>query len=107
MKASTILIKARNLIENKGWCQFHLAFDKDGNYADPQSEKACKFSMLGAVSRYCGDNYQSAVNYLQEEASMYIGMRSIVLFNDAYAKNKKDVIELFDKAILKAKRDKK
>lgn len=94
-----VLIKARALIE-KGWCQGHST-TYNGNFIPQDDQLADAFCATAAVHRACKDNYNL---YDSKDVINYIKMvnkldQPLMVYNDCIAKNKQEIIALFDKAI--------
>lgn len=100
MKIYQVLTKARNLLK-KGWTKGVFARNKYGHEVSINSRSACKFCAQGAVAKvttheHNHSSYILARNFLNKFTD---GM--LMSFNDN--SNKERVLELFDKAITKAK----
>lgn len=96
MKSSTLLRKARNLLQKKGWCRQHEAKDKNGTPVDPLSKTAVSFCAAGAMERVgCQDDVRT---HFQEVCG-----DEVEYFNDNIATDKRHVIRMFNKAIKLAK----
>jgi hypothetical protein len=107
MKISTILTKARDLLEKKKWCKYEFALDEEGNRVSPKSKKACEFCAVGAIMRFT--NSTKIFDYLADQTGIEgLGARTKVInYNDNYADYKERILRLFDRAIRVAKAQKK
>ena len=107
MKAKTVkevLIAAKWILENVGWCQKayvttkddKLGFDPDGSAAIGDVKAACA---LGSIYMVQSDNHDlrpGAVDVLQNEVI------NITNWNDDPARTKQEVLDMFTRAIEKA-----
>lgn len=103
MKPSTVLKKARKLIE-RGWCRGDYAKTKEGRPIPVMHEAAYRFCSLGAIQRVAGATYcndtDAAVEYLRrscDEAWVH-------KFNDAQ-NSKRPVLALYGRAIKLAEKE--
>jgi hypothetical protein len=101
MKPSTVLKKARKLIEAH-WTRGTYARAANGRRVRAISPVACQFCALGAIRNACrSDNDDSeAAEFLREA----IGGGLIHEFNDAQT-NKRPVLALYDRAIKLAEQE--
>jgi hypothetical protein len=98
MKASEVLIKARTVIEEKGWTQDVLARDEYNRAVDVKSAPACKFCALGALrSVWNPCNKKDPEIYLRDAMNGYISY-----CNDNSRTRKEHVLMAYDFAILMA-----
>jgi hypothetical protein len=98
---SEVLTAARNLLKRKGWCKGHLARAANGRIVSVDSPKAVAWCMIGAIRRVTVasvEQYGFADLLLQR----VIGM-PVPVWNDDPHRTKEEVIEAFDKAIIRAK----
>ena len=95
MTASEVLRNARALIEKpENWTRYLYARDAKGNNAVPQSEEACAWCALGAITRVGG--YEKAAPVLKR----LVRDADVPHFNDT--KSHAEVLDLFDRAIAAA-----
>jgi hypothetical protein len=96
-----ILTAARDRIAS-GWCQRHSALDADGKPAFPSSAKAVKFCVIGALAAshvlYLDE---SVIKPLRESAGIPKD-KSLFHWNDQPGRTQAEVLEAFDRAIVKA-----
>jgi hypothetical protein len=98
-----VLIAAKYLLENIGWCQ--------GDFSNYQDGKPVSFCMLGAINHVEVSDIEltwEAKALLSQTILKNISIDSQMLsdWNDNSARKKKDVIKLFDKAIRKLDKEK-
>jgi 4'-phosphopantetheinyl transferase EntD len=100
--AVTLLRKGKTVLENNHWCRNVLACDENGERVAVQSSHAHAFCALGAVYKAQGNTKRTArfkeAKELLDNAvdGYYCGVEG---FNDGVAKRKRDVINLFNRAI--------
>jgi hypothetical protein len=85
-----VLVEARDLIVDNGWCQHQAVWYKDGK---PQA-----YCLVGAIATVTDRNtplYLATVNHVKS----YIDGRNVSEWNDAFTRNKHEVVELLDKVI--------
>lgn len=93
MKPSTILKKARKLVE-RGWCRGVAAIDKSGAGVPPRSKSACRWCVSGAIQVYDRDEgFTICLDFLARAVGS-----NIICFNDEQT-NKRPVLRAFDRAI--------
>jgi hypothetical protein len=107
-----VLIEARDLIANiEQWGQENNASDANNEPVEPTSSLACIWCAQGALGKVSGPNtevFYQALTALQKETQPRYGM-SIIRVNDGFAaafnyiEAHRQVIELFDVAISKAR----
>jgi hypothetical protein len=97
-----VLIAAKYLLENIGWCQ--------GDFSNYQDGKPVSFCMLGAINHVEVSDFEliwEAKSLLSQTILKNISEPGIISdWNDKPARKKKDVIKLFDKAIRKLDKEK-
>ena len=100
-----VLKNARDVIES-GWCRGAYAKNKYGDSCDPQAGAAVEFCMDGALQRVFDaaeyEAHHKAVILVVDTLRSRFGSGVITQFNDKIAKNKDDVLKLFDNAIAAA-----
>ena len=97
MKPSTVLTKAKKLIE-KGWCKGPMAKNARGEAVGPRSKAACQWCSFGAILAVdYGVGRLGAEDYLSRACG-----RSFILFNESQT-SKRPVLRAFDRAIALAK----
>lgn len=105
MKPSTVLTKAKKLIE-KGWCRGPAAKNARGEAVDPLDESACRWCMSGALDRALGYDRVLVVSaedrYLSAACGVSSNPWSYITFNEAQT-SKRPVLRAFDRAIKLAK----
>lgn len=108
-KISEVLIKARKLIEDPAhWTQRSFARDSYGNKLGPLSESATCFCSIGALHNVqpelwlTGETSIPAKDFLNDLCKDLHGIR-VVNYNDSHTH--KEVLALFDAAILKAQNE--
>lgn len=105
-----VLANARRLIEENEWGRLAAAMDEEGNPVKPDSPRACKFCLLGAIQRVTVDLkdticYQDEANTISELHHVLgmeydqstRGVPSITHFNDNVAKSEADIFQLIDR----------
>lgn len=104
MKTSTVLKRAKRLLETKGWTQGWYARDKGGNETSPLSDEAVCFCSVGAVERAAGADYAYAYAFAIDKlvASLPRGWTRVPEYSDAPRRTKAQVLALFDRAIASA-----
>lgn len=77
-------MKIKELLSDESkWTIKTYARDKDGNLVAPESEKACKFCLSGAIRRCYGDNQVEARSKLHIAIHEITGQHSsLPRFND-------------------------
>lgn len=93
-----LLVKTKNILEKKGWTQNACSRDKDGNARLSLYPKAYSYCLGGAITKAgCGILY----NTIQDQLALTLKNNrfSIVGWNDAKGRTKKQVIALLDKTI--------
>jgi len=98
MKPSTVLKKARKLIE-RGWCKGPYATDKDGNEVDQYSRKAVNFCAAGASDRVCGKD-----DDLKDECFSRLCAANAISFTHQRI-NKATILKRVDRAIALAEKE--
>lgn len=104
METIEILTAARALLEKpEAWCQGQSAKDAKGKRVRWESDAACSWCVLGAVSRALGHkwtpmDYSAAVTALGAQTRPF----SPQGWNDRSERTHADVLALFDKAIAAA-----
>ena len=102
--AQQVLKNARDVIES-GWCRGAYAKNKYGDSCDPLAGTAVEFCAAGALQRVGDpvdtDTYLAAYDALAVAARAQ-GPYPITQFNDKIARNKEDILKLFDDAIAAA-----
>jgi len=99
-----LLTDAKKLIR-KGWTFSDYARDKDGTSVYFYQPEACRFCSVGAMKRATLDNnfgncvYENAYTYLGAAVREVNGNANVVAFNDAPNRKKKEVLDVFSKAI--------
>lgn len=91
-----ILVAARALIAEKGWCTGVMARDANGHAVGEQDSNAACYCVLGALTAANGDEIPNSVYVAFAYAN---GAESIVDWNDVKGRTKEEVLEAFDKAI--------
>lgn len=103
MKTSTVLKKAKALLETKGWTKGHLAEDKDGVPTHSLSTRATCFCAIGAIERACGREPFNALAVGPAIDALTDVLPSSYAepadYNDAPRRTKAQVLALFDRAI--------
>lgn len=110
MKAQSVkevLIAARWIIENVGWCQGFFCCQKDGRQLDlseakKEPQRADSFCLLGAINMVESKQYthEAAIKIIEQ----VLGPRTYpVAFNDGPYRTKDQVLKVLDKAIKVAK----
>lgn len=105
MKPSTVLTKAKKLIE-KGWCRETAAKNASGEAVDPLDKSACRWCAMGALERVRG--YDGAITispedrYLSAACGVSSHPWSYISFNEDQT-SKRPVLAAFDRAIKLAK----
>lgn len=101
MNTKQVLIGARNLIANVGWCQRSSAVDRAGWRVPYDSPSACGFCIIGAVGRAAldlGGDRARVVNDTLDAIELRLG-DAIGGWNDDPHRTKSDVLEMFDTLI--------
>lgn len=106
-----VLVAARWILDNVGWCQGHSMVDAAGNpldtYQGADMKKAVALCSAGAVNVVnVGVKWNlisDAIYALSVAGSPQGQHTSIVQWNDAPGRTKKEVLDLFDSAIAKCK----
>lgn len=110
-KAKTVrevLVAAKWIIENVGWCQEYYATDAEGNYAIYDSKAACHFCPEGAVNAVLCDKMvrYEAIDLLDRLVPARLidkdADSNIVIYNDTPGRTLKQVLKTFDVAIKRA-----
>ena len=97
----SILLEAAKLIKESGWCQGHMALDKNGKPTNHLASGACDFCMTGALDRAAYD--LDATLDLRDEAecaalenvAAYVHLTD---FNDNARRTKGEVISVLKDA---------
>lgn len=101
-----ILESARRLII-KGWCRGAFSVTKNGRPVYPWNKKAARWCVAGALSRLdptsTYEEPKAAEKYLIEAA----GTKLLTEWNDKKGRTKKEVIQLYDRAIELCQEDNK
>jgi hypothetical protein len=103
-----VLIAARWIIDNIGWCQGRYAKTSDGKGVDDfRRNKGDAYCSLGAIKVVEKSNsdmleYQASCAF-QQVISRDLGSDVIVNWNDDLHMTKQRVLEVFDQAIERAK----
>lgn len=100
-KASEILQKAKNLVEN-GWCQSFEAVDENGKKTRGVDDASVSFCVWGSISRAGQLNSKARWNAFMRFKDVIKGI-DIALWNDQKGRQKEDVLQKFDEAIALAK----
>lgn len=98
-----ILVEARRLLAEKGWCQEASALSSRGyavTYGDPSAARycltgACRAAelQLNTTSLYAADD---AIRMLTSNSGASC---SLTLWNDSASRSKEDVLQLLDRTI--------
>lgn len=108
MTTLEILQKAKELIkEREFWIKGSNATDSDRNAIAIMSPSACRFCMNGALLRITGFDGQEAIRgYDNARRALYdvLGEECLHRFNDKLDTTHEDVMSVFDKAILRARK---
>lgn len=105
---SELLIAAREVPHEHGWCQETYAQDAGGFYVNPTHASAIKFCAIGALHRALpveahASHYAHAISALtQAIPSTGSTMPTVYDFNDHFWTTKADVLALYDAAIARA-----
>jgi hypothetical protein len=110
MKTSTVLKRAKKLLETKGWTQRTKAVDKHGAVVSPASRKATRFGALGAVERVVygtQPNHPLGGVYSHAELALWAALprhirqsgRGVCAYEDSARRTVADMLALFDSAI--------
>ena len=106
-----LLVDARRVIAEKGWCQGTIARDSKGECVYEDSAKAVSFCMVGAIQVAGGKGFDTfsrpgirARGRLTQAITARYGAMRIERFNDTEGRTKEEVLAVFDAAI---KREKK
>lgn len=111
MKAKTVkevLVAARWIIENVGWCQWHFAKSGDKEVwmgRRTTIEKAAQEAGVSKVDCFCALGAINAVEAdydLKRSAAVVIDNHtggSVSTWNDTDGRTKEEVLDLFDRAI--------
>lgn len=111
MKAKTpkeVLIAAKWIINNVGWCQESLVRDKQGAWMDliPPTPSNPDVAKVGAVCLYGSLALVETDEPIRDQATDLVRETlddyRLSVFNDASGRTKKQVIALINKAIRKA-----
>jgi hypothetical protein len=99
MKKNSVLVvlkKARAFIR-KGWCRKDQAKNRLGQPTGPRCDDAISWCAVGAVNAATStlDDADAAIRAVKA----YLGVWSIVEWNDAPGRRKSDVLVAFDRAI--------
>ncbi len=100
-----VLIAARWIIANFGWCQGSYAKSKDGtklwHLDDEALKQASCFCLAGAIQAVDADETleDEVLKFMDTLTGIDI---SAIQWNDIKTRTKKQVLALFDKAIAKA-----
>lgn len=97
-----ILQEAKQLLIDKGWTKGCFARDADGEEVSAYSYNATCFCTFGAIKRVAFDNDGFAGDCFAIMNESVLSAFDIPEFNDAPSTTKEMVLELFDKAIVKA-----
>lgn len=101
MKPSTVLKKARKLIE-RGWCKGPSAMNAAGEAVSPDSRSACRWCIYGALVRV---GKSAAVDgYVDDYLTRAIGTNTWFEFNET-RRSKRPVLRAFDRAIKLAEKE--
>jgi hypothetical protein len=94
-----VLIAAKWILENKGWCQGYYRKNAQGQdvYDDAQASSFCSIGAIWAVKATNSNLISEAVKLLDKASGS-----NTVFWNDALDRTKKEVLEGFDKAIKEA-----
>ena len=103
-----ILVEARRLVAEVGWCQHYGAVDANGRQVQADSDDACGYCLTGAIFKAAG-GFQPG--YLEALAAMDTGFPPdydyAVVFlndwNDLPCRTQKHVVAKFDEAIERQK----
>lgn len=98
-----VLKEARSKVA-QGWCQGPCAVNADGMSVPPESAKACKWCVYGALEVVAGeepDVRRMAELILDKEANAP-AYSNCVGFNEYPGRTQAEVLDLFDRAIEKA-----
>ena len=102
MKTSKLLEMALKKIE-KGWCQGSFAQDKNGKPVYRDSQKAVKWCAIGAIYAVnTSSNIVDAWDFLEQ--SLPKKHIHIPVWNDKNGRTKEQVINLYKRAIARAKK---
>jgi hypothetical protein len=97
-----VLIAAKYLLENIGWCQGHFSLHQDG--------KPVSFCMLGAINAVevwdIELTWEAKILLSQTIFKNISDSQMLSDWNDKPARKKRDVIKLFDKSIRKLDKEK-
>lgn len=105
-----LLEKGRKIFAASGWERNKLyAVDILGNAADPASPDAVSYCALGALicaaDGVDGRVLDSSLNLIgQSVMELHRGL-TMAIFNDHYAANKEQILEIYDRAIEMAKEE--
>ena len=86
-------MKAWELLEQKGWCQWVYARNQVGKKVDPHHKSACRFCLLGAL-----DKIYDCTSIAMREAKQALYLHAIphnmglAEWNDAPGRTKEEVI---------------
>lgn len=99
MTPSEILLKAADLIEQKGWTRYGYARDEDGNDVNPTSRHAVCFCAIGAIrasanDRGLGSLSRTAVRFAEDA----LDCNSLDDWNDEFGRTKEEVVEALRRA---------
>ncbi len=96
MTLREVLVEARRILENVGWCQGTYARDENSVAILTDDPGACQFCVMGALY------FASDDSDVEEEARALLNTvveGSIVAYNDAPGRTKEEVLAVFDLAI--------
>lgn len=103
-KAKTVkevLVAARWMLENVGWCQGEYQKDREDKYGVPVA-----FCSTGAIYGVDKEGSPSQKDYIEDLAISHlmdeISGGSVITWNDKPERTKEEVLAAFDRAIKKA-----
>ena len=93
------IMKSAKRYLKKGWCKYHSALDKYGNFCPSWHENACAWCATGAIRR-ASFEYNNYHEYSDQWAkiafSKISGIDDIAFWNDDPAQTQNKVLETFD-----------
>jgi hypothetical protein len=105
-----LLVGAREVLANKGWCQRALARNAEGESVYEDSSKAVSFCMIGALQYAGGKGFDTfskpgvmVRGRLRRAITALYSPMGIERFNDTEGRTKEEVLAVFDAAIKREK----
>lgn len=99
MTPKEVLIQAKNLIKNEGWCQGSFAKSADGGKVASRDLLAKSYCAVGALNAWGGLNRED--NLIRSDARAFLErlVGVITTWNDQPGRTKEEVLQKFQEAI--------